>query len=192
MARGPRERMVYSAAQLLRTRGVTGTGIRDVVEHAGAPRGSFQHYFPGGKDQLVGEALLWAGDFAAERVASYARTAADPSPAGLFAHMVEQWKAEFSVRGYERGCPVMATVADLAGGESAVNEQVRAALGRWERAVAAELVRLGVPGERAGTVATLMIGALEGAIMFARAHRNVGPLDAVVTELSPLLDSYQT
>jgi AcrR family transcriptional regulator len=184
--------MVYSAAQLLRTRGVTGTGIRDVVEHAGAPRGSFQHYFPGGKDQLVGEALLWAGDFAAERVASYARTAADPSPAGLFAHMVEQWKAEFSVRGYERGCPVMATVADLAGGESAVNEQVRAALGRWERAVAAELVRLGVPGERAGTVATLMIGALEGAIMFARAHRNVGPLDAVVTELSPLLDSYQT
>ncbi|MEV4018813.1 hypothetical protein AB0J35_50805 [Nonomuraea angiospora] len=40
---------------------MTGTGIRDVIEYAGAPQGSFQHYFPGGKDQLVGEALLWAG-----------------------------------------------------------------------------------------------------------------------------------
>ncbi|MFF4623319.1 hypothetical protein [Nonomuraea jabiensis] len=105
---------------------MTGTGIRDVIEYAGAPQGSFQHYFPGGKDQLVGEALLWAGDFATERVASYARTAADPSPAGLLAHIVEPWKAEFSVRGYERGCPVVATVAHPAGGESAFNEQVRA------------------------------------------------------------------
>ncbi|MFI9848651.1 hypothetical protein ACIHFD_67445 [Nonomuraea sp. NPDC051941] len=51
---------------------MTGTGIRDVIEYAGAPQGSFQHYFPGGKDQLVGEALLWAGDFVTERVASYA------------------------------------------------------------------------------------------------------------------------
>ena len=63
----PRERMVYSAVQLVRARGATGTGVRDVVEHAKAPRGSFQHYFPGGKDQLVSEAVLWAADFAAEQ-----------------------------------------------------------------------------------------------------------------------------
>jgi AcrR family transcriptional regulator len=86
--RSPRERMVYSAAQLVRTRGVTATGVRDVIEHAGAPRGSFQHYFPGGKVQLMSEAVLWAGDFAARWVASYPQTTRKPSPAGLFAHMV--------------------------------------------------------------------------------------------------------
>src|ERR671919_3276198 len=80
--RSPRDRMVYSAAQLVRTRGVTATGVRDVVEHSGAPRGSFQHYFPGGKDQLVGEAVAWAGDFAARWVASYRRAEAAPSPDG--------------------------------------------------------------------------------------------------------------
>jgi AcrR family transcriptional regulator len=188
----PRDRMVYSAAQLVRTRGVTATGVRDVVEHSGAPRGSFQHYFPGGKDQLVGEAVLWAGDFAAQRAASYSQTAGNPSPAGLFAHMVKQWKTEFATRGYERGCPVMATSADLAGSDSAVNEQLRAALQRWEQAVIDELVRIDIPRRRARRLATLMISALEGAIMCARVRRDPGPLNTVVTELAPLLDSHLT
>jgi hypothetical protein len=37
-----------------------------------------------------------------------------------------------------------------------------------------------------------MISTLEGAIMWARVHRDVAPLDTVVTELSPLLDAGDT
>jgi AcrR family transcriptional regulator len=181
--------MVYSAAQLVRARGVTATGVRDVVEHSGAPRGSFQHYFPGGKDQLVGEAVLWAGDFAARWAASYRQTTRAPSPTGLFAHMVRQWKKEFSARGFERGCPVMATAADLAGGDSPVNEQARAALEQWERAVTSELMRMDVPRRRAHRLAILMISTLEGAIMWARMRRDIGPLNTVVAELTPLLNA---
>jgi AcrR family transcriptional regulator len=185
--RRPRDRMVYSAAQLIRTRGVTATGVRDVVAHSGAPRGSFQHYFPGGKDQLVGEAVLWSGDFAARWVASYPQTTATPSPEGLLAHIVQPWKDEFSARGYERGCPVMATAADLAGDDSAVNAQLRRALEQWERFVSGELGRMGVPQGRARSLAILMISALEGAIMWARVNRDLEPLNILVTELSPLL-----
>ena len=36
----PRERMVRSASELIRTKGVSGTGVREVVAHAEAPRGS--------------------------------------------------------------------------------------------------------------------------------------------------------
>jgi AcrR family transcriptional regulator len=185
--RRPRDRMVYSAAQLIRTRGVTATGVRDVVEHASAPRGSFQHYFPGGKDQLVGEAVLWAGDFAARWVASYRQTTDTPSPDGLLTHIAQPWKDEFSTRGYERGCPVMATAADLAGGDSAVSSQLRRAFEHWEGAVADELVCMGLPNGRARALAVLMISALEGAIMWARVNRDLEPLTTVVTELSPLL-----
>lgn len=187
--RGPRERMVYSAAQLVRAQGVSATGVREVVEHSDAPRGSFQHYFPGGKDQLVGEALLWSGDFAAQWAAMYPRTTSKPTPAGLFAHLVKQWKDEFNTRGYRRGCPVMATTADLAGGDSAVNGQLRTALDRWERAVVDELVRMAIPRRRARRLATLMISTLEGAIMSARVRRDVAPLTTVVAELSPMLNA---
>lgn len=188
-ARAPRERMVYSAAQLVRARGVAATGVRDVVAHADAPRGSFQHYFPGGKDQLVGEALAWSGGFAARWAAAYRRDAAAPSPSGLFAHMVRQWREDLTSRRYERGCPMMATAAELAGGDSPVNEPLRTAADRWERAVVDELVPMGVAPDRARRLATLMISTLEGAIMLARVHRDVGRLDTVVSELSPLLDA---
>lgn len=188
MAYTPRERMVYSAAQLVRARGATGTGVRDVVEHAKAPRGSFQHYFPGGKDQLVGEAVLWAADFAAERVRSYRRTARNPSPSGLFAHMAKQWKQDFTERGYQRGCPLMAAAADLVGTGSAVTADLRAGVERWEAAVAEELGEMDIPSRRAKRLATLMISTLEGAIMAARLRGDVGPLTTVVAELGPLLD----
>ena len=64
----PRDRMVRSAAQLIRRKGVSGTGMREIVIEADAPRGSLQHYFPGGKEELVSDALLWMGGVAARRV----------------------------------------------------------------------------------------------------------------------------
>lgn len=187
MAYPPRERMVYSAAQLVRARGATGTGVRDVVEHANAPRGSFQHYFPGGKDQLVGEAVLWAADFVAERARAYRRTARNPTPAGLFAHMARQWKQDFTEHGFERGCPLMAAAADLVGTGSPVTDTLRQGIDRWEAAVADELTAMDVPARRAKRLATLMISTLEGAIMSARLRGDVAPLTTVVAELAPLL-----
>jgi AcrR family transcriptional regulator len=188
----PRDRMVYSAAQLVRERGVTATGVRDVVERAAAPRGSFQHYFPGGKDQLVSEAVSWAGKFAADWVERYLVTARNPTPSGLFAHMVGQWKREYTARGFARGCPLMATAADVAGTESVLNEPNDAALGHWEAALVAALAEIGVPTARGRRLATLMLSTLEGAIMMARVQGSVRPLNTVVAELGPLLDAALT
>jgi AcrR family transcriptional regulator len=49
--------MAHSAGVLVRERGVHGVGLREIVAHAGGPRGSLQRYFPGGKTQLIAEAL---------------------------------------------------------------------------------------------------------------------------------------
>src|SRR3954452_1953671 len=56
-----RARMINSAALLLREHGVAGTSIARVLEHSRGPRGSVQFHFPGGKAQLLTEALVWAG-----------------------------------------------------------------------------------------------------------------------------------
>jgi AcrR family transcriptional regulator len=181
--------MVYSAAQLVRARGMSGVGVRDVIEHAQAPRGSFQHYFPAGKDQLIGEALQWSGDFAADRVTEYLATARRATPGGLFAHMADQWKRDLTRSGFVRGCPVVATATDIAGTDSPVAESVATAAGRWERAIIDTLAAMGVPRRRARTLASLMLSALEGAIVLARIHGDVRPLNVVVAELRPVLDA---
>lgn len=189
MSPSPRARMVYSAAQLIRERGVTATGVRDVVERADAPRGSFQHYFPGGKDELVSEAVLWAGSFAADHVGEYGRTARRPTPSGLFAHLAAAWKKELAERDFARGCPVAASSADVSAAAGTPADAVRTALTRWESAITAELAGMGVPARRAARLSTLMLSTLEGAILLARVHRDVRPLSTVVADLGPVLDA---
>lgn len=185
----PRERIVRSAGQLIRTKGVSGTGLREVVETAEAPRGSLQHYFPEGKDQLVSEALLWMGSVAARRVERVMSKLDPPTPSGLLAGTIEPWRKEFLNLGYEGGCPLVAAAADVSATSDGIRTVLQRAFQGWLEPMAAALVRTGVPQERAGTLATMIISALEGAIILSRISRDTGPLDAVEAELGPLLDA---
>lgn len=188
MTRTPRERIVLSAAQLVRIQGVGATGMRDVVAHAEAPRGSLQHYFPGGKDQLMAEAVAWAGGYAARRVARIAAKLENPTPGKLFAAMAAQWRDEFTTTGFDAGCPLVATVADAAATSESLRDAVGKAFEGWQRPLAETLSQFGVPAARSVSLAVLMLSTLEGAIILARAHQDVAPLDTVVEELRPLLD----
>jgi len=186
---GPRDRIVYETAQHLRRTGVTGTGLREVVVAADAPRGSLQHYFPGGKDQLVGEALEWAGTWAAQRVDEHLARMRRPTPARLFAAIVDDWATDLALRHFERGCPVAAAVIDCADTNEAVRQAADSALQTWQRPLADALVSMGRTPRRAQALSTLMLCALEGAIVLARAQRDTAPLRLVARELGPVLDA---
>lgn len=186
---GPRERMVFSAAQLIRRDGVTATGMRDVAEHAHAPRGSLQHYFPGGKEQLVNEAVAWGGRYAGRRVTRFLAAMEHPTPSGLFAAMVQQWIDEYESVGYGGGCPVAAATVDCSESAASTRTATAAAFAAWSEPVAEALTGMGVPDVDAPALATLMISALEGALLFARAEQDVRALRTVVRELGPMLDA---
>lgn len=187
---GPRERMVFSAAQLIRREGVAATGMREVAVHAQAPRGSLQHYFPGGKEQLVNEAVAWAGRYAGKRVARFlGAMEEEPTPGALFAAMVGQWKDEFETEGFGAGCPVAAATVDCAESVESTRQATAAAFATWTGPVADALTAMGVPAGRAPALATMMISTLEGAILIARAEQDVRALTTVVHELGPMLDA---
>ncbi|GGU85060.1 TetR family transcriptional regulator [Streptomyces filipinensis] len=186
---GPRERMVFSAAQLIRRDGVAATGMREVAAHAGAPRGSLQHYFPGGKEQLVNEAVGWAGRYAGKRIARFLAGLERPTPSGLFAAMAAQWTDEYAADGFTAGCPVAAATVECAAAGGSTREAAAAAFATWRSPLAEALAGMGVPAARAASLATLMISTLEGAILMARAERDTAPLRTAVRELGPLLDA---
>ncbi|MBM9507905.1 TetR/AcrR family transcriptional regulator [Actinacidiphila acididurans] len=181
--------MVFSAAQLIRRDGVGATGMRDVAEHAQAPRGSLQHYFPGGKEQLVNEAVAWAGRYAGRRIDRFLAAMDPPTPSGLFAAMIGQWTDEMDAMGYGSGCPVAAATVDCSHTAASTRAAAADAFATWNAPVAGALTAMGVPAERAPALATLMISTLEGALLMARAQEDVGPLRTVVRELGPLLDA---
>ncbi|PZS25764.1 MAG: TetR family transcriptional regulator [Pseudonocardiales bacterium] len=185
-SKSPRTRMVESTALLLREHGVTGTGMRDIAEHAQAPRGSLQHYFPDGKDQVVSEALVLVGDQATGWLAKVL-AADEPMPArAVVAKMFKGWQRAMTTSDYLAGCPIVATVTD-----AVANDQLRGgaaqAFDRWAVALTAALFRGGLSKSRAGRSALLAISALEGAIVLARAQRSLTPLNDVARELDEYL-----
>jgi TetR/AcrR family transcriptional regulator, lmrAB and yxaGH operons repressor len=52
-------RIIRAGVMLFQAHGYHGTGIAMIIEHAGIPKGSFYHHFPGGKEQLAVATLEW-------------------------------------------------------------------------------------------------------------------------------------
>jgi AcrR family transcriptional regulator len=184
----PRERMVISAALLIRERGAHPTAIADVLEHSGAPRGSAYHYFPGGRTQLLCEAIDYAGEYIAARIADA------ESGIGVLDDLIGHYRTQLVRSGYRAGCPVVA-VAVEAGDPDKQNQATpvidRAAgvFARWTDLIAARLVTDGVSATRAEELAMLSTTAIEGAIVVARASRDLKPLDLVHGQLRGLLQA---
>jgi AcrR family transcriptional regulator len=178
---GARERMVASTALLVRERGARATSIDDVLAHSGAPRGSVYHHFPGGRRQLLGEAIDFAGGYIAARIEG----AADPLE--MLDALVRDYRDQLVRSGFRAGCPVVAVAVEAGDPDSDLHEHAGAAFERWQGLLEGRLTGQGVGAERAAELAVLVIASIEGAIVMARARRDARPLDDVHRRLRALL-----
>jgi AcrR family transcriptional regulator len=173
--------MVVSAALLIRERGARATSIDDVLAHSGAPRGSVYHHFPGGRDQLLREATDFAGGYVAARI-DRAGSALE-----LLDSLIEEYRAQLVRSDFRAGCPVVAVAVEAGDPDSELHEHAAAAFAEWQRLLAERLAAEGVGAARADELAVMVIAAVEGALVMARARRDSSPLDSVHWQLRELL-----
>jgi AcrR family transcriptional regulator len=178
--------MVISAALLMRERGAQPTAIADVLEHSGAPRGSAYHYFPGGRTQLLCEAVDYAGEYIAAKIAE-ADSALD-----ALDRLIGYYRKQLVSSGYRAGCPVVAVTVEA--GDPAkpdqaapVIERAAAVFARWGELIAQRMIADGVPARRATELAVLSTTAIEGAIIVSRAAHDLTALDVVGRQLGDLM-----
>jgi TetR/AcrR family transcriptional repressor of lmrAB and yxaGH operons len=169
-----KDRMVMAALELLRQSGLTGAGVNQVVDASGAPKGSLYHYFPGGKDQLVVAALREADTLVGDglrRVFDGDRPLGDKVRAlfGATAQSMEQ-------NDFTRGCPVAAVTVDLEPTTGELRQTCAGIFDAWRDIVADGLRE--VPKGQRREIADLLLAALEGAMILARAR---GTNDALVS-----------
>lgn len=185
MATDSREKMIRATVDLLRERGYSGTSLGDVLARSGGPRGSIYHHFPGGKQELVTEALRRYAEGIRRRIAAVAETG---SGVDVLRALVGAMRDGLRASDYGVGCAVAGVVLDLAPGlDEGLLAPAAEALVQWRDVIGAALVRDGVPPARARRLATVVLAAFEGAIILSRAQRDTAPLDAVEQELAPLL-----
>ena len=178
-----RNRMIRSAALLFRENGYSGTGFRDVIAHSGAPRGSIYHHFPDGKEQLAADTVEWAGAVIERRLA---RATQQGDPIAALGVFVDAWREVLEDSNFRAGCPIVAVAAEADAG-SAATAAAADAFARWQDLIARTMLDAGIGRTDARRLATLVIAAIEGAILLCRARRDIRPLRDVHRALEAAL-----
>ena len=170
--------------ELFWMKGYGSTSIADILSRSQVNSGSLYHYFPGKQDLLVavletyrdsiGPMLLdpaWAG-------------VADPIER-IFA-LLGKYRQLIVETDCTYGCPIGSLALELHEPDLVVREGIAANFDAWTAAVRACLEEAGERFPQAGglqATAEFVLTVMEGAVMQARTHRDVGYFDRAVGQL---------
>jgi AcrR family transcriptional regulator len=152
-----------------------GTGVKQIIEEAGAPFGSLYHFFPGGKAELGVETVRRSGALYGLLLAEYAGPDVDLATGirAFFAGAAETLRET----DYADACPIATVALEV----SSANEELRQAcadvFNAWVDGGAERFVIAGIPRPRARTLVIQMLAALEGAFVLSRALRSTEPVE---------------
>ena len=181
VAKDVKQRMVETAAFALARKGLQGASFSEVLAASGAPRGSLYHHFPGGKDELVLDAIDAAAAYALDALGERrGRPAAEIAKA-----FVALWRAVLERSEFAMGCAIAAVT--VASQQPDQLDRVARSFAAWQTRLAELLSAGGVPAERAPNLAALLIATCEGGVVLARAERGFDAFDRATGEALALV-----
>lgn len=182
MARDTRQAMVLTAVELLRERGADGVTLDTLLSRSGAPRGSIYHHFPGGRAQILDEAVQLGGDAIAALIAG----AAASGPTAVLDRLMAFWQKMLQDSNFTAGCPVVSVAVSAQPGSTLVEHANRIFV-TWRTLLSECFAAAGLETEAAQRLATMSIAAMQGAITMCRAQSSMQPLEDVAAELRVLV-----
>jgi AcrR family transcriptional regulator len=180
-----RTNMLISAAEVLRERGAAGVTIDEVLARSGAPRGSVYYHFPEGRNQILTEALQYAG----EAITEVIDEAAAKGGLYLVRQFVEFWEDLLVESDFTAGCPVVAAAIGSADEEPQLTTVAGGIFSHWRDALTRAFVSDGFDEPCAASLSIMCIASLEGAVVLCRSTRSVGPLRDVAEQVEFLIKS---
>ena len=136
-----------------------------------------------GKSELVAAALERLADDVTGLVA---RSRAD-TPAGVVDGFVALWRELLRRSDFADGCGVAAVATGVGAGDDPLLDTAAATFGAWRLGLADRLVASGMTAADADRVAVVVIAALEGAVVVARAERDLDGFEVVAEHLHHLV-----
>lgn len=167
-----RSRLIRTASALFRRRGYDGVGLTQILEVSGAPKGSFYHHFPEGKEQLAVACVHYAG----EQVGTFldeAMTAAPDFATGIrrFVGGIAAW---FQSTDFREGCPITSVVLATVPQSEPLTQAARSVIEDWQRRLLAHAARFGT--QLSADDAELLLMLVEGAWILGRVRQSQAPL----------------
>jgi Transcriptional regulator len=178
-----RARLLDATQDLIETGGYYGAGLNQVIAASGMPRGSLYFHFPGGKDQMVSEAVRRAGQDIGRAVRDLADAA--PDAVALVTGMLGLLADRLAGSDWRKGCPVATVALELAAAHQELREVCAEVYDSWESVLRERLAADGYPA--ADELATTVLAMAEGALLLAKVRRSREPIDRVARQAAALL-----
>lgn len=185
-----REKALETAEKLFRSQGYAATGLTQVLDASGAPKGSYYHHFPGGKAQMAEEALARYAD-RAEALIAHLAGVSKGDPSGFVRRLADAFGKEMKTSQWELGCMLQNFAAELAPSDEAWADRLAAIGTRWRKALAKPFVEAGLSAKDAAALATSLLAALTGARTQVRIARSTEPFERVAETFVKVLQAHR-
>ncbi len=177
-----RQDAIEAAVRLFRSQGYSATGLSQLLEESGAPKGSFYFHFPGGKEQLALEALTVFGEDIRSRIARRAASVDGDTPAFIRA-MFEATAKELEASNYTAGCVASNLGGEMSSGNRPIADAVTAVIQSWVEAIADGVASRFETREAAVAYAATVMASLSGMRTMARAQRSTAMFGSIADVL---------
>lgn len=184
-----RSRLLNTASRLFQVQGYYATGLNQITQESGAPKGSLYYHFPAGKEQLAVESVELTARFVSKQLKAGLSKSPDPVQAvsGLILDMAEL----FEKQGCEGGVPI----ASIALETSLISESLRTACQRayeqFQGLFTQKLIEAGYEKQAALSLGIIINAMIEGAFLISFTMGNSEPLRLVAGQIPILLKQGQ-
>ena len=191
-----RERLLVAASRLMHARGYEATGVAELCEAAGAPKGSFYYWWPS-KQALAVAMLDHQWELAREHVLEPAFAAGRPivDQFALYAELlVDVLEGEVEQTGSVHGCPFGNLVVELATRDDVVRGRAEQILSELRLMVATAITGAKdakeLPAELdADDLAEAILAHVEGLFVIAKARNDPAVFERLPRDVERLLAS---
>lgn len=184
--------LLETGSTLMLCKGYHGTGIQQIVDAAGVPKGSFYNYFKSKEDFVIAAMEHSSRD----PIRAFEKSLEEdglPPAQRIVATFLRMAEAFVSQKDFTRGCFVGNMCQEMADTNAAIAEKAEYLFRRYTAALArclSELKNTGVrtrPALDADKLAEFIFNSWEGAVLRMKSSRNAQPLNAFIDSLEILL-----
>ena len=173
-----REHLLEVGLRQVRLSGYTATGVKEILQLAGVPKGSFYHHFPS-KEEFASELLQRYADAEIERI----HRVLDDATIAPLKRLRTYFDELVTINGFGAevsGCLLGSMSLEVAGQSEALQAQLRSLFGIWQEAIA-RVVREAIQRNdlsrslKADETAEFLLNGYEGALVRMKADQSNRP-----------------
>jgi TetR/AcrR family transcriptional repressor of nem operon len=187
-----KEKLLDEGMALLMEHGYHGTGLQDILQRVGVPKGSFYNYFDS-KEHYGAEVIRHYIEPYIEQLDAYLKRP-DLSGAGALELYYRDQIAEVGRRDFKGGCLLGNLIGEIGDTSETCRIALKSALDRYRDMLSALIAK----GQAEGTyredrsaleMADLLVNSWQGALLRMKIERSTGPLERCCQSL--LGDSFR-